>query len=157
MGYLQIFPGSSPSHFPLNGAPRELSHLPQDIPAPNSAWPGTSAGLAILQPSTASHCQDPCPAWIFTPTCALTVHSELCLCRGHTHTVLGQAAVDAHVCWHHSRDDELVATLLVLTDHVVVILLQHPPVLEPAHAGHRLACHHTVKAHRVPIQHLLIL
>lgn len=88
--------------------------------------------------------------------CVLTVNPEFSLGGGDAAAVLSRAAVDAHVSGQHGGDDELVAALLVLVDHVVVILLQHFAVLEPAHGRRRLADDDAVEAHRVAVRNVLI-
>lgn len=89
--------------------------------------------------------------------CILTVNPEFSLGGGDAAAVLSCAAVDAHISGQHSGDDELVAALLVLVDHVVVVLLQHFAVLVPAHGRGRLADDDAVKADRVAIRDVLTL
>lgn len=88
--------------------------------------------------------------------CVLTVDPEFSLGGGDAAAVLGRAAVDAHVSGQYGGDDELVAALLVLIDHVVVVLLQHFAVLVPAYGGRRLADDNAVKAYRVAVRNVLI-
>lgn len=87
----------------------------------------------------------------------LTVHSKLSLGWSHSHVVFSKATINTHVGGDHSRDDQLMASFLVLVDHVVIIFFNSFPILEPAYRGEGFANNNAVKADRIAILYLLVL
>lgn len=87
----------------------------------------------------------------------LTVHPQFSFSRCDAAAVFSCTAVDAHVSGQHGSNDELLAALLVLVDHVMVVLLQQLAIFIPANCGRGLADHHTVKADWITVGDILTL
>lgn len=87
----------------------------------------------------------------------LTVDPEFGLGGRDAAAVFSCAAIDAHVGGQHGGNDELVAALLVLVDHVMVVLRQQFAVFVPANGGGGLSDHNAVKADWVTVRDILTL